>query len=209
MGELSSLISKHPWLVFVAVGIVVLIAWAQSHGGNGTQPSGDVTFTGGGVAPLPMDPNVAATDQARISAGTQNLSTIASLLLGTKQSGDALAASESNTSAALSSSLASTEAGLEVGLAQTKAGVDIASINAASAQSIAATTASAQTTAAQITAETQRQVTAANLQAAQMEIDAQNRAAQYQKDIARAADNTNIFGDVLDLAGKAFAFFGF
>lgn len=204
MGGLSELIEKHPVLIFAAVAVVVVIAYAQSR--NNSASSGDVGFSGGGVAPMPSDPNLAATEQARISATQSEIGTLASYLVATQQSSDALSATLAQTRAAEDVGIAQTSAARDVGLAQTAASVDIAGIQTNGAVSIANTQAEESLAAAKITADTQSKIIDSNISIAQIEASLQQQLGQFQKDIARAGDNTSIFGSILGGIGYFLGF---
>jgi hypothetical protein len=200
MGELATFVKEHPVAIFAAVAIVALIAYMQRSTSGGATASGDPTFIGGGVHSAPMDANIAATEQARIQAGSSNLSTLAQLLLGEQQSSDAVVVREHETSAALTSSLAQTDASLRSSLAQTAASLDIAS-----AQSSAAIQ------AANITANAQAAITAANVRANDQANQTEQTRLQFQKDEQRAGDNTSIVNGVVSAVSDVVKFltFGF
>lgn len=207
MGELGAFVQKHPVAIFAAVGIVALIAYMQSNsGGSG---GGDVSFVGGGVAPQPIDPGVTAIDQARIQAGSTNLSTLAQLILGEQTSTDSLNANEHQTDAALTASLANTSAALTSSLASTAASRDTSLAATQASVSENATNANVSTVIAGYTAQTQAAITAANLQSAQLAHDTEQTALQFQKDTARATDNTSIVNNIVSTAGDVIKFLSF
>jgi hypothetical protein len=116
-------LKKHPEMVGIAVAAVAIIAYMQSRNDAQAATTGDggVTFTGGGVQAAPMDPNIAATDQARIAAGSQNVGILASLILGENQSNNAVTAALAQSHDALNAALASTAAGERTAVAATSA----------------------------------------------------------------------------------------
>jgi hypothetical protein len=195
--SLTETISKHPVAIGLAVLAVALVAYFMSRGGASSADTGEVTFTGAGGTHATTDPGAVSIEQSRIQAGTQNLSTLATLLGGEhladaqeqvslNQSADALTASLANTNAALSSDLARTEAQKETSLAQTAASVSIsAGQNAAAIE------------AAKVTSATQQALADAELKIAKLNADVENFRTQAQKDEARAADNTSIVDGVV------------
>lgn len=207
MGELGAFVQKHPVAIFAAVAVVALIAYMQSSGGSSS--GGDVSFVGGGVAPTPIDPGVTAIDQARIQAGTTNLSTLAQLILGQQESTDAFNANEHQTDAALTANLASTSAALTSSLAATAASRDTSLAATQASVTENATNANAATIVAGYTAQAQAAISAANVQAAQLAHDTEQTQLQFQKDTARAADNTSIVNGIVSVVGEAISFLSF
>lgn len=206
MGELAAFVNRHPAVIGVAVVLVALIAWMQS---GSAQSGGGVTFTGGGIAPNPVDPGVVAIEQARITAGSQNISTLAELLFGEHQSADALAAAEAESSNNLTASLANTSASLSASLAQTSAQRDESLASTQASVDIASTQASAQTVAARINADTQAAIAASNAAVAKLNADNETFRIQAAKDEARAADNTSIVNGILHLGGEVLGILSF
>src|SRR5262245_7019939 len=127
MGDLAEFVQEHPAAIGIAVVLVALLAFMSA---RNKQSSGDLQFTGGGVVSRPVDPGVVAMEQARISAGAENIRTVSSFILGE----DTVAAQRdiglASTAAGRDVSLAGIEAGRTVGLAQTEAGVTTARITA-------------------------------------------------------------------------------
>lgn len=204
MGELASFVEKHPWAIGVAVLIVAALAYLQRPAASGS--SGDVTFTGGGVIAPPQDPNAAATDQARIGAGVQNFSTLAQLVLGENTNSSQLQLGQSETAATLAADEAEVSANLTAQLAATTASQETQDAATSASVTINGQNANAAVTAAQITAATQAAVADANSKAAAAENAYQLSLAQFQKDQARAADNTSIVNNLVDEAGKVISF---
>lgn len=198
MGELAAFVKEHPVAIFAAVGIVALIAYMQSQDTSSPAGSSDVSFVGGGVTNRSIDPGVVSIEQARIQAGSTNLSTLAQLILGQDVSGNELQANEHQTDAQLTASLASTSAALTSSLAATQANKDtsLAATQASVAEN--STNANAATVIAGYTAQAQAAITAANLRT--VELNAQNEATalQFHKDEARASDNTNITDTIVN-----------
>lgn len=204
--DLFAILKRHPEVIGLAVVIVAIVAWYQSRGTSSGSGSGDVTFTGGGVSAANVDPGVVSMEQSRIEAGTQNLGTIAQLVLGEQQSSDALEAVHTQADAALSADLARTGATRDVGLAQTEAqrqaslaqtqaGIDIASL-----QSSAYVTAAE--IAAQITSQTQAAISASNIRIAELERDQAATASATQRDVARVQSKSSFWGDLFDFGGN-------
>lgn len=198
MGNVSELFQKHPWAIFAAIFVVALLAYLSSR--NSTSGVSDTTFTGGGVIAPPMDPNEAAIEQARISAGQANIGTLAALVLGSEQTNAELTASVTGTNASQEVADRQTNASQEVTDAQTAAGVTVAGINANSQITAARITANAQSALETI------QANAADKAAAQ-QAQLQEATLANQKAIARAADNTSLVGDVIKVGATIAAFF--
>jgi hypothetical protein len=212
--DVGEVFRKHPLAITLAIVAVALIAWMASRGGSSSTSTDGATFTGAGGSTATTDPNAAATDQARIAAGTQNLGVIASLIsskettmaehdVAVTQANDALTASLAQTDAALRASLASTAATADVANRQTAAGVTIAGIQSQE-----------QANAEAASAAIQKSINDAELAIAKQNADIANFEIQSQKDIARAGDNTSIvqgfihFGeDVVNLFNP-FSWFG-
>lgn len=203
-------LEKHPEAIGIAIAAVAALAYfSGGSSSSGTTDDGDITFTGGGVRANPMDPNQAAIDEARIAAGSANIGTLAALILGSKESDNALTAHMGDVSAAvqsshdsLSASLAATAAGERVqtasiagqlqaalasisaqrdtSLAQTQAGIDIAHEQYSTAAAIAGQYSQDQLAAAKYTAD-------ASVQIAKYNSDADYAAQQA----AIAANNAN------------------
>lgn len=170
---------KYPWIIVGIIAVVVFVAWR----GQGTDNTPQLAMTGGGVRSLPVDPGTVQIETNRQNTTAQNISTISSLLLGERQSGDAL-----------SSSLAQTSAAENVALAESAAQTTQAQI--AAAYNAAANAAN----------------NAAAIERAKLDsttaITTNRDNNQTSKDIARARDNTDIvntiFGGVLRFFGGFF-----
>lgn len=198
MGEMAALIKKHPELIGILVIAVIIIAYLQSRsGGGGAAPSGDVTFTGGGVAPLPIDPNVAAIQEAQIGANSANLSTLSQTLLGMNEAAYARDVAEGQTSAALSSSLAQTEAQRTVGLAQVESQTTIARGQTAAQIEQARISANEQFNAAAITSTMQANAESAQLAAIELENQRQLEINATQRDIARVQSKSGFWKELI------------
>ena len=182
MGELAEFIKEHPELMIFAVLIVVVLALMNRS--SGAASSDGVTFTGGGVAPLPTDPGVVSMEEARINAGTANLTTLSQLTLGLQEAAYSRDVAEGQTSAALTSSLAQTEAQRVVSLAGIDANVKMNADSIAGQIQGAQISSSAATEQARINAQSQSDITAANLKAT-LEDQA------TQRDIARVQAKEN------------------
>lgn len=213
MESLVSLVRKHPELIGVAVVLVALIAWMQSRQAEPAAAGGDITFTGGGVHGAEVDPGVVAIEQSRIEAGSRNLGTLASLILGQQQSSDALEAVQSQTDAALAADLYRTSAardvglsGIEaqrtVGLAQTQASVDIAAGESNAAIIIAGKQYDAASYAAGLSAQTQAAITAANVRIAELEKERALEGYATQRDISRVEAKSNFWGDLFGVVSN-------
>lgn len=213
MESLVSLLRKHPELIGVAVVLVALIAWMQSRQSEPAASGGDVTFTGGGVHSGEVDPGVVAIEQSRIDAGSRNLGTLASLILGEQQSSDALEASQSQTEAALAADLYRTGAardvglsGIEaqrtVGLAQTQASVDIAAGQNNASVIIAGRQYDAATLAAQLNAQTQSAITAANIRIAELEKERALEGYATERDTARVQAKSDFWGNLFGVVSN-------
>lgn len=190
---------KHPAWIAIAVVAVAIIALMQRR--NSTPSDTQYTFAGGGAA-APIDPSVAAIEQARISAGSQNIGIVAGLL-----------GLENTNATALTGSLAQTSAAKDVELARTAAAEEVANAET-SAQLYAAQGATAeQLTAAQITAGVQRALidsqSATDAAAIQAQENVANFQTQAQKDIARAGDNTSIVQGVINVGEDLLKWAGF
>lgn len=148
LGGITKVFEEHPMIIGLLVAGVAVIAYLQS--GKSQQGSSDQeysgTFAGGGAA-RPIDPYAAAISQAAISAGSQNLSTIAGLVGLEDSNASDLAGNLASVSAgrdvaiygygasrdtalgesrdSLTSSLASTAAARDVGLATIGAQRDV------------------------------------------------------------------------------------
>lgn len=85
MDDLFNAIKEHPVAIGLAVIAVALIAYFASQSQPQSMTAGDLQFTGGGVAPIPVDPGVVEMETARINAGVSNFGTLASYLLGSQQ----------------------------------------------------------------------------------------------------------------------------
>lgn len=212
MESLVSLVRKHPELIGVAVVLVALIAWMQSRQAE-PAASGDVTFTGGGVHGAELDPGVVAIEQSRIEAGSRNLGTLASLLLGQQQSSDALEAVQSQTDAALAAdlyrtgaardvSLSGIEAQRTLGLAQTQASVDIAAGQNEAAITIAGKQYDAASYAAGLSAQTQAAITAANIRIAELEKERALEAYATERDTARVQAKSDFWGNLFGVVSN-------
>lgn len=180
MGELAALVKKHPEFIGLAVIVVILLAYWQSRGNNNgaTVPSdgsgGEVTFTGGGVARPPLDPNAAAIQEAQIGANAANLTTLSQLWLGLNEAAYARDVQQGQTSAGLTASLAQTEAqrtlGLDSGVTQ---------------RYVAGVQADEQLNALNVTSQMAANAQASNIQALQLDNQRQLEINATQRDIAR------------------------
>lgn len=194
---MAALIKKHPELIGILVIAVIIIAYLQSRSGGGSAPSGDVTFTGGGVAPLPIDPNVAAIQEAQIGANSANLSTLSQTLLGMNEAAYARDVAEGQTSAALSSSLAQTEAQRTVGLAQIDSQTRIAQGQTAAQIEQARIGANEQLNAAAITSTMAANAESAQLAAIDLENQRQLEINATQRDIARVQAKSSFWKELV------------
>lgn len=165
MEKLSELFQKYPWLILGLVAAVAYLAFRSSASDSG---SGGLVTTGGGVQSLPVDQGTVAIETNRQNANAQNLSTIASLVLGEHQSSDSLTAS-----------LAQTGAQRDIALAQVTSELTQAQIAAATTAAMRANDNATSITRAQIDAHTSEVL------------------GQFNKDIERAKDNTNIANGVI------------
>lgn len=221
MGELAEFVKRNPAAIGVAVIVVALLAYMQS---QKPAAAGELQFTGGGTAPNPVDPGVVAMEESRISAGSSNISTLASLLLGREEIASALSARRSEVDAALTSDLARTDAGLRtslaateasrtVGLAQVQSQTSIAGIYADSATAQAKMDVDARNEAARLSFIIQNRIADANIQ--QNELNAHRDLEQLatQRDIVRVEAKAGFWSDIVDfgsdLVGGLAAVFGF
>lgn len=172
MDDISGIASKYPWLVALLVGGVVFVAWRQS------QSDPTTTTTGGMLKSLPVDQGTVAIETNRQNVVSSEISSLASVVLGSQQSSDSLTAT-----------LAQASAARDVGLAQVNAQETQAQIAANMQRDIAT---------AQYNADTTRAQTDARMA---------QTAGQQTKDIARARDNTDIVKTVVDVAGAIIRFF--
>lgn len=216
--EIAGEVKKNPAWLFAAVAVVALLAYLSSRNSVPQQ----ATFAGGGAA-APVDPQAAAIEEAAIGAGQANVNTLASLIGQENSNQSALAGSLAQTSAARDTSLAQTEEQRVTSLAQTAAtqAIDLAQIDAALQASTAQTAAgvtiaqgnnSATVQAASINSQSAQQIAQINAGTEAARIAAEQQVAQSQqqtsKDIARAQDNTNIFGDIVGVGKTLLSFFG-
>ena len=194
---MAVLIKKHPELIGILVIAVIIIAYLQSRSGGSSTSSGDVTFTGGGVAPLPVDPNAAAIQEAQIGANSANLSTLSQTLLGMNEAAYARDVAVGQTSAALSSSLAQTEAQRTVGLAQIESQTTIAQGQTAAQIEQARIGANEQLNAANVTSMMAANAENAQLAAIQLENQRQLEINATQRDIARVQSKQSFWGELI------------
>lgn len=209
MGELFK---KHPELIAVLVIGVIILAYFNSRNSSAAPASsgGDVTFTGGGVQAVPVDPNAAAIQEAQIGANQANLSTLSQLYLGLQQTAAAQDVQNNNTNAALSAALAQTEAQRVVGLASIDSQTQIAQGQTAAGIQEAQINSTEQLNAANITASMAAAAEAANIQTAQINA----ATAAHQADAAVAASQSqdktsfwnNLFADAGGVLTSIFAF---
>lgn len=172
MDKVSEIFSKYPLLIVGLIAVVAFIAFRSSSGG------GDSTTTlGGGVRSIPVDQGTVDIETARLSAGTQGIGTIASLLLGVHESSDSLTAS-----------LAQTGAQRDVALSQIAGELTQAQIAAA-------------TTASMRYSDNATAITKAQIDAGVAQSNNQT-----SKDIERARDNTNVATTVIGFVGSALGF---
>lgn len=85
MDDFLGAIKEHPLAIGFAIIAVALIAYFASQSQPQSANANDLQFTGGGVAPIPVDPGVVEMETARINAGVSNFGTLASYLLGSQQ----------------------------------------------------------------------------------------------------------------------------
>lgn len=176
--SVAAVVKQHPELIGLAVLVVVILAYmARSSGGSSS--SEDVTFTGGGTIPRPVDPGVVAIEEARIQAGSQNFGTLAQLILGTHTSDNELA-------------------GYEYGVA---ANERVQSQTIGSQERVALGAQTAAVTAAGITADAQRTVSAANADLERYRIDAQSKLTlegqATERDVARVQAKSQFWGNLI------------
>jgi hypothetical protein len=190
MGELAALVKKHPEFIGLAVIAVIVIAYLQSRGnGGGGAPSdaGDsVTFTGGGVARPPLDPNAAAIEEARISAGSTNLTTLSQLVLGLNQAQFEKDVQQGQTSAALSASLAQTEAQRHAVDVASSTDISLANINA-----------SEQFNALNVTSQMAANASASQLEALRLDNQRQSEINATQRDVSRVQAKSSFWDNVI------------
>ena len=206
MDSIAELIKKHPELIGILVVAVIVIAYMQSRSGGGAASSGgDVTFTGGGVAPVPVDPNAAAIAEAQIGANSANLSTLSQLYLGVRQTAASQDVTNNQTNAALSSALAQTEAQRVVGLAAIDSQTTIATGQTAAQIQEAKIGADEQLNAANVTSQMAANAEAAQLNAIQLENARQLEINATQRDIARVNAKSSFWGNLFGEAGGVLA----
>lgn len=189
MGELAALVKKHPEFIGLAVIVVIVLAWMQSRNGGGSAPDysgGEVSFTGGGVARPPLDPNAAAIEEARISAGSTNLTTLSQLYLGLNQASYERDIEQGRTSASLSASLAQTEAARHA--------VDVASTTDIATARIGA---DEQLNALNVTSQMAANANAAQIQAISLDNARQLEINATQRDIARVQAKSSFWDRVI------------
>jgi hypothetical protein len=207
MGELAAFVRKHPEAMGLAIIVVVILAYMATRGGaaNGGGGDSNVTFTGGGVQAAPLDPNVAAVEEARISAGASNLTTLSQLVLGRQQAAYEADVAEGQTQASLAASLSQTEATRAVGLAAIEGQVSMNATNVAGDIQKTIYNTSAQTAQAAITANTQTSIANANLAAIQDTNATQRDVSRVQ---AKSQFWHDTFGTVENIGRDLLAFFG-
>ena len=225
-GGFVAFVKEHPLPLALAVGAVALLAWWRSRQSAQAASVAQTTSTGPTLDPnavlayeTAQGANAAQIQQATVAAGAQNLGVLAQLISateGNKASESAALASNANATAAQEynqqvagvSALNQVRAALAASLGQVAAQRDtsLAQTNANEATTLAATqagltenatTMAAQTAIAQISASTQQAGIAANTKAAELQSQTQLQLGQYQKDIARAKDNTSIIGSII------------
>ena len=192
MGELAALVKKHPEFIGLAVIVVIVLAWMQSRNGGGSSPDysgGDVSFTGGGVGRAPLDPNAAAIEEARISAGSSNLTTLSQLYLGLNQARFESDVEQGRTSASLSASLAQTEA--------SRHAVDVASMTDIAAARIGA---DEQLNALNVTSQMAANAQASNIQAIQLDNARQLEMNATARDVARVQAKSSFWNNFITSA---------
>lgn len=205
MADVTTVLREHPVAAGgVLVGVIIL-AYMQSRNSGGSQ-SPNYQYRGEIAAGI--DPNAAAIEQAAISAGTQNLGTIAQLVGLQDSNATALTGSLAQTSAARDVSLSQTQAGKDVSLANIAANLraslfqsevqrDTSLATTGAAVSIAQGQNATTLAQSQINATvTQQQIDAARY-AAKLQADNENFAIQADKDKARAQANSSIFGSII------------
>lgn len=211
MDGLRDMISKHPWLVFLAIGVVALIAYIQSRDNVATF-AGDWEGVPAGGGPHPLDPNVAATQQAAIAAGHENIGTLASLILGVDTNDAQLENALTRTAAERDVSLRTIDASEQAALAQyaSQEHVALSQIDAnkeiESGRTIALLDATKYTSdqaseVARINADLSRYIADVEGRNTASSIASNERVAlasgQYGKDIARAQANTSIVNNIV------------
>lgn len=161
----------------VFFAIAVVVVLAYMSRNNSAGASGDVSFSGGGERAPSLDPNVASVMEAQTSSATAEFQSLTGLVSGAH-----------TTDAELEAEVAAINSQTTLGLAQTAASVE----------------------ASRITSTTQQYIADAQVRAEQAAIAAQEKVAltqsQNQKDIARANDNTNIVGKVIDVGVQLLKF---
>lgn len=175
MDDFMNVIKEHP----VAIGLAVLAVALFAYFSTQSQPQGmtanDLQFTGGGVAPIPVDPGVVEMETARINAGVSNFGTLASFLLGSQQ-----------TTAGENVSLAGISSQEKVSLAGLLTQEDIARIEAGTAHD-----------AAEINLQIQNRLADANQNQAALNYEAELNRNATQRDVARVQAKSEFWGNLI------------
>jgi hypothetical protein len=206
MGGIGDLIKKHPELIGALVIGVIILAYFNSRNASSSPASGgDVSFTGGGVAAVPVDPNAAAIQEAQISANSANLSTVSQLYLGLQQTAAAQDVENNQTSAALSSAMAQTEAQRVVGLAAIDSQTQVAQGQTAAQIQEANIGATEQLNAANITSQMAANAEAANIQTAQINAATAANQASTALAASQSQDKTSFWESLFRDSGGVLA----
>lgn len=217
MGELAEWVKEHPAAIGVAVVVVALLAFYQSK--TEPQPTdGELVVVGGGTGSREIDPGVVAIEQARIDAGSRNLGTLSSLILGSEQTREASGVRHSEIDASLTSDLARTEssrtttladitARRDVSMASVAAQIDLANISAAQARDLAGINSELQRYTSNLTAQLTRENAAREYEQAKLAYTRDLEALATQRDVARVQAKSDFWGDAFGVVGDVVSFF--
>jgi len=225
-GGIVGFAREHPVGLGIAVVVVALLAWWRSRSSAAAPGAAPASTTSAPQTDpnliayaTAQSANAAQVQTATVASGAQNLGVLAQLIAateGTKASENVGLASSANASmaqeysqqvagtsalnqvrAALAASLGQVAAARDTSLASTSAQRDTSLAATQAGVTVNAQTNAAQTAIAKINADTQAAAIAANLAAAKAQNATTLQLGQYQKDIARAKDNTTIVGSVI------------
>jgi hypothetical protein len=205
---MGDLIKKHPELIAALVIGVVILAYFNSRSAapvSSGSAGGDLTFTGGGVQAVPVDPNAAAMTEAQISANSANLSTLSQLYLGLQQTAASQDVTNNQTNAALSAAMAQTEAQRVVGLASIDSQTEIAQGQTAAQIQEANISSTEQLNAANITSQMAANAEAANITTAQINAATAAHNADAAVAASQSQDKTNFWDSLFRDAGGVVA----